>query len=241
MALERLDDPFRIDALDNEQPAVRIHHPVTIPENGDRTFFVPVVNDVLQQIGVTAVGYCPEEVSADHPAPLGDAAALDLVDRALRDVRLIEDDSLQMGMGGQDAYQQRSVSASDIDDRAERREVVGGRNGDRGHASEVSHGGIEVRRVVGALGDLGEGITEATLAEHRFTLGRSSALRGPAVKLVSDAEFGGQRERSGQVVPDRQPVHHCLRRDPCRWRPRAVCRATAPVSPRVDARGMVHW
>ena len=129
---------------------------------------VPVVDHVLQQVAVAAGGNLLEEVAADHPASLGETAGFEVLRRPLHHVRLIEHDPLEVRIGAQDADQERSVPAADIDERVEGREVVGRRHDDRRHPGELGHRGVEVGRRVGILGHLGERIGGAPLAERRL-------------------------------------------------------------------------
>src|SRR5262249_53342274 len=73
-----------------------------------------------------------------------------------------------MGMDPQDADEKRAVSATDVYDPAERREVVRCRDRHRGECGEVGHGSVEVRGLFRSPGRIVERIVETSLAKHRF-------------------------------------------------------------------------
>src|SRR6266550_9071401 len=78
-ALERLVDPLRVHALDDEHSGVGCHRTPAIPEDGDRLLVSPVVDHVLEQIGVATGRDLLEEVAADYTAAVRQASALDLL------------------------------------------------------------------------------------------------------------------------------------------------------------------
>ena len=112
-----------------------------------------------------------EEVAALGPAPVGQPGLGDARRRALGDVRRVEHDALRAGVLLQDRAEQVAVPAADVDDRAERREVVGLRDGRRLLHREPGHPLVEHRRLVGVLGE----VVERLLAEHLVERGPAGA------------------------------------------------------------------
>src|SRR5207253_646815 len=82
-------------------------------------------------------------------------------------MRLIEEDSVEMRVSRQESYEQRTVATSDVNDATEGREVVGCGHCHGGHPGASGHGGVEVGSVFRMLCNLGEGIGDATLPERR--------------------------------------------------------------------------
>jgi hypothetical protein len=89
---------------------------VTGAKNRDRPFIVPIVDDVLQEIRIATLRHLLEEVSADCTTPVREASRRDLFAGAVRNVRLIVDDSVEMRVSRQDSYEQRTVATSDVND-----------------------------------------------------------------------------------------------------------------------------
>jgi hypothetical protein len=98
-----LVDALWVDALDDQQPAVRAHRAMAVPEDRESQLVVPVVDDVLQDVGVMGARHGLEEASPDRLASLGEPALGDLLLGSLDDVGLVEDRPAKMGMRLQDA------------------------------------------------------------------------------------------------------------------------------------------
>jgi hypothetical protein len=71
---------------------------MTILENCDGAVIVPIVDYVLEDIRVRAVGHFLEKVSAGGLAPLRQPTLGDMIVCALRGMRLVEDNPVQMGI-----------------------------------------------------------------------------------------------------------------------------------------------
>src|SRR5207244_11775677 len=123
-ARERLIDAWRIGALDEEERPRRRHRATAVAQDRRCALAVPVVDDVLQEIAVAAGRSLREEVAADRLAARGETAGGDLLAGAGGRVLLIEDNAVQMRMRVENADQQRAVPATDVDDRAQRGEIV---------------------------------------------------------------------------------------------------------------------
>jgi hypothetical protein len=67
------------------------HRPPATRQDGDRLIAFPVVDDVAQDVGVTAGGHRVEEAPSDELAAVDDADLLEDLPSVLDDVRLIED------------------------------------------------------------------------------------------------------------------------------------------------------
>lgn len=82
-------------------------------EDRERALIVPVVNDVLEEVGVAAARDLLEEVAADGLASLGQLALRDSPLRPLRRGGQIEDHSAESGILVQDPDQERAVATPD--------------------------------------------------------------------------------------------------------------------------------
>ena len=71
----RLIDARRIDALDDHEPRGRPHRPPAGPEKCGRPIVVPVVDDVLEDVGVGTGRHLHEEIAADDRAAVRPPAA----------------------------------------------------------------------------------------------------------------------------------------------------------------------
>jgi hypothetical protein len=98
---------------------------VTVAKNGERPFIVPVVDDVLQEVRIATARHVLEEVPADCTTPVRETSHSDLFAGAVRDMWLVEDDSVEMRVSRQDSYEQRTAATSDVNDGTEGREVGG--------------------------------------------------------------------------------------------------------------------
>jgi hypothetical protein len=107
------------------------------------------------------------------------------VDRAVGHLRQIEEHAGKGRVRLKDAGEERAVAAANVDDAAERREVVG-RNDLRGNVlGEVGHGGIEIRGLVGVLRHVVERIHAENAAECRFA--GLDTVQKIAPRLLRDA------------------------------------------------------
>src|SRR5208283_2267949 len=122
--LQRLVDSHGVDALDDQQLAMRWHRSPTIVQDYTRTLVVPIVDHVLEQVGIGSGWNLLEEAPTNHLASIRHPRALDLLFRALGDVGLVEDGSSQSGICLQNPDQEGAASATDVDDPPEGGEVV---------------------------------------------------------------------------------------------------------------------
>src|SRR5262249_415453 len=140
----------------DQERAVFLHRVATVAENREALLLGPVVDDVREDVGVSAGRNALEEVprldrdairdaaGREHPAGLGD------------DVGPIEEAAARTLVTGEDRGEEVPGSPADVHDRAEAREVVGGR--DRGGLAPVDayHGVVEVGRGLGILREVVE-------------------------------------------------------------------------------------
>lgn len=82
------------------------------------------MNYVLKNVRVASGRHFLEKVSTDHCATRGQAAPFDLLFRTFYRRGLFENDHAQRRVGFQDANHERTVSATNIDQKTKRREVV---------------------------------------------------------------------------------------------------------------------
>src|SRR5262249_52710618 len=66
------------DELDDQQPSALLHRAMTAREQRQRTLIVPVVQHVLEQVGVAARGYAREEVANDDLAAFAEPSRIDV-------------------------------------------------------------------------------------------------------------------------------------------------------------------
>src|SRR4029077_6408308 len=104
------------------------HRPTATHQDGDRLIVVPVVDDVTQDVGVTADGHRVEEAPSDELAAVDDADLLEDLPGVLDDVRLVEEDAAQSGVPIEDRREKPAASAPDVDHHVHLGEVV--RRGD---------------------------------------------------------------------------------------------------------------
>src|SRR5215472_13015977 len=91
-------------------------------------FVIPVVDDMLEQVSIAAARHLTEEVAAEHLAAIGQAVISEVLCGSLDDMGPFEDDASQTRVRTQNAGYQRPVAAADVDNRAECRKVIDGRN-----------------------------------------------------------------------------------------------------------------
>src|SRR5262249_59750057 len=110
--------------LDEQQPRARVADgPAAVPQDDQGAAIVPVVDDPLHDVQVTAGRDRLEEVAADRLAAAREPPGGQLVPGAGDDVRGVEDDAAGAGVGLEDGGQEAAVAAADVHDRAVGREV----------------------------------------------------------------------------------------------------------------------
>jgi hypothetical protein len=62
--------------LDQEQRALLLQGAVTIPEYREAPIVIPVMDNMLQDMGICTVGHAVKETSPDNLAPRGDSSRL---------------------------------------------------------------------------------------------------------------------------------------------------------------------
>ena len=140
---------------------------MTICENGDRAVVVPILDDTLEDVRVGTNGHVLEKVSGDGLAPHRQPTRGDLFLGAIHRMRLVEDNPVQMGIRLQNADQQRAVPAADINNRAERGEIVRGHHRHCIESRDISHGRVEGRVIFRTPRWVFERIVKPSFAKHR--------------------------------------------------------------------------
>src|SRR5215469_9436341 len=110
--------------LDDEDPAGRCHGTATAVQDAHTAFIVKAVNDTLQDVGVSALGHGHEEVPGYELTAVGQPSRLNGGSGPLDDGCQLKQDAVRLRIARENRGQQYSLSATDIHDLAERREVV---------------------------------------------------------------------------------------------------------------------
>src|ERR1041384_2161112 len=138
----------------------------TILENGGGAGFVPVVDDVLQDIGVAAGRHRCEKVAGDELAAFGESRS-DERPRFFDCISAVEKDTVRARVWGENRWARRAVAASDLDDGMERRKVAGGDHGRRLPGRLRDHGLLENLRGLGVAREKIEGVRAVDAVEGR--------------------------------------------------------------------------
>ena len=149
------------DGFDNQEPPGWFHGSANVFQNAGRSFFIPIVNDVPQDIGVGTGGSGLKEVPCDQTDASDSPAFSTIAFGPLDHAGKVEQRALQIWMPSQDGAQRRAVSAPDVGHRGELREIVGVQHRARVPAVRPHHGLVEVRRLFGMLRkELEQGLSE---------------------------------------------------------------------------------
>src|SRR5436190_5640680 len=110
--------------LDQDDAAVLRQHLPDVRQDQRRLVVVPVMNDVLHDVGVAAGRDGLEEVAGPGGDAAGKTLRLDLRLRARDHVLEVEQDPLHARMLLEDCREDGAVTAGDVDERADAAEVV---------------------------------------------------------------------------------------------------------------------
>src|SRR5262245_32396413 len=116
------------DVLHDQHSPRRSHRVAAVAQDAERGLVLPVVQDVLHPVPAGVCRHAVEEAAAAHLATVGDIGEKSALRRRLDDLRLIEQDAKRAPVTTQDRSQQVAVRPADVDDRAERAEVVRARD-----------------------------------------------------------------------------------------------------------------
>jgi hypothetical protein len=105
----------RSHPLDDQQSRAGTHGGSAAAQDRERGLVGPVVQDLLEHVGVGAAGHRGEEVAGLHAQPAG---------RLAERLGHVEGHALELGLGVQDRGEQRAVAAADVDDRPEAGEIA---------------------------------------------------------------------------------------------------------------------
>src|SRR2546423_4875539 len=122
LARVRLVGPCQ-DLLNDQQPATVSDGIAAAAKNRRRRRVVPVVNDVLQQVGISFRDRL-EEAAADDLAALRDTGLFESRLRGCDDMGLVKEDALQLWIGLENGREERSVAAPYVAKHSDRGEVV---------------------------------------------------------------------------------------------------------------------
>src|SRR5205823_14863054 len=152
-----------------------------------------------------------EEVARDQLAAPGEPGLPDAAPRALDDRRDVEEDAAQGWVGGEDAGDQRTLSAAHVDQRAEAREVVRGRHRRVEGRGERGHGGVEERGPLGVPGAFLEKRLRPARAPHRLAAHHAPLELAPGVPvpLVAEEDRGGAERARGGAPEQRTERARC--------------------------------
>src|SRR6187399_3300988 len=144
---------------------------------------VPIVEDVLDEIGVGAGRHALEEISCDSLDVSGMPTSLQHVSGALDDFWPIEQDPLEVWKVVQDEREQRTVPPAHIDELAERRKVIRRGHGIAAGHAQLGHGLLEDRETRRVLAEPREAILAEYFVEGRLARAHAvieAAPRRPA-------------------------------------------------------------
>ncbi|ORW02750.1 hypothetical protein AWC14_06000 [Mycobacterium kyorinense] len=123
----------------------------------------PVVNDVLQDVGVAAARNAVEKRAGHDAHPVLNIGPAQQVRRRINNARQVVQHTAGGRRGLQDRGQQRAVPTADIHDRRVAAEVVAGHHRRDGQLRDACHGLVEQFGVFGMLGE----VVEAARAVQR--------------------------------------------------------------------------
>src|SRR5262249_51758630 len=166
--LVRRIDAQWINAFDEQQFARAVHRPAAALEDRLSALVIPVMDNVLEDIGIATARHLAEEVATEHVAAILQPTLSYQFPGPLGNVGLLEEDSTQGTVGLQNAGQQCPVAATDVDDDAKCREVVSARNRNGDLSGETRHGLVEVGGFVGMHGHIGERVHSEDAIERRI-------------------------------------------------------------------------
>ena len=102
--------------LDYEDGAVLVHRLGAAAEDRGGPLVVPVVDDELEEVGVACLRGRRRRSFPHGLRALGDPGGAEVRRRRGDDVREVEDDAVQVAMGGEDGGEQLAAVAADVDD-----------------------------------------------------------------------------------------------------------------------------
>ncbi len=149
-----MSDLGRHQAIDEQELGVPRHCRAATSQNGEATLVVPVVDDVLEHIGLGASRHGAEEIALDHVASAGDTGGFETAMNAFQSTRQIEDDAAQRRENRKDDGEEGAAAAADIHHGTESRKIVD-RDDSVAHAPRVlGHRLVEDRRLLGVGGEI---------------------------------------------------------------------------------------
>ena len=135
------------DPLDKQNPAVGLHPSPAVLKNRQRGVIIPVVNDATEEVRITISRYCFEEVAPDDLASSANIRSTESVS-ARDDVGEIIEHASCLWACGKNPGQQRAVTAPDIDETLEPREVIRCNDRRQSLRRPRCHRGIEHRSIL---------------------------------------------------------------------------------------------
>lgn len=134
------------DSFHEKEGSVETHDAAGVAKNSRGIDVWPVVNDALHQVTVRTLGYGVEEITTHNLTAYRDFAGQNL-GRAGHHLRQIEQDTVKPWRGIKNSPEQRTLTASYVDQSLEAREVVGRQQLGSRPCDALGHGGIEDRRI----------------------------------------------------------------------------------------------
>ena len=149
-----------------------------VAQNGGALLVVPIVDDVLHDVGVAAGGHGFEEIGDFGAAAIFQAQRADALLRAGNNFREIAENAFHRWIFLQDGGQHHAVSAGHIYQRANAGKIVGLERGVDHHLAEVGHGGMEQRALFRLAGEIfKDGLAQNALRQRFTGLHRVHELR----------------------------------------------------------------
>jgi hypothetical protein len=112
------------DSCHEKEGFVKTHDAAGVAKNSRGIDVWPVVNDALHQVNVRTLGYGVEEITPHNLTACRDFAGQNL-GRAGHHLRQISQDTVKPWRGIKNGPEQRTLTASYVDQSLEAREVVG--------------------------------------------------------------------------------------------------------------------
>ena len=174
------------------------------------TLVVPVVKDVLQNVGITAGRNRFEERASRGPTAALYARSGEHAGGALHDMRLIEHETIDERAPREYLRDQGALATADVDDEPTGRKIVRGRNRAAGAQMIVGHGAIHALVQFGMLspvlpGAHSEHMLERCLTGHHAV---SQILPGRQIFFADEhGAFPNARIPIGQQPPHRRHAH----------------------------------
>jgi len=192
----------------DQHPASGRERVAAVAEQARALRVVPVVDDVLHEVGVGARGHGLEEAPAHHLAALAHLRCADEAARrcARDDLRLVVEHAAQLLVAAQDGREQVAVRSTDVDQVGEAPERVRARDRVVLDAGDAGHRGRELAVLLGVRAQVLEDRHPELQVERRLPGAHRVGERHPGADVVVvDHHQREVAERTACAAAQRRP------------------------------------